>query len=84
MWNSFVLRGLKKKLFKAKVELGGVQAEMAAIDTIVKGVKGINNGQMDRTAQLGKRGGELHMTIALLEKEIQERTPVRLAKSYGE
>ena len=63
---------VRKKLTKCRIELGGVQAEMLVIDKIVKSVKSINNGQMDKLQIGARRVGELQTAIAIYESELSE------------
>ena len=63
---------VRKKLNKCRIELGGVQAEMLAIDKIVKSVKSINNGQMEKLQSGCRRVGELQTAVAIYEAELSD------------
>jgi hypothetical protein len=67
MFASFKRARIQKKLDKCKIELGGVQAELATIDKLCKLAQSINYGQANRLQVLGRRVGELQTEIAIHE-----------------
>lgn len=78
MLRAFKLNLAKKQLFKLRVELGGVEAEMVGINQLVKRTGQITNGQRDRIAVLSRRLGELRTACTLTEELIKDLTPVKL------
>jgi hypothetical protein len=60
-----------KKLNKCRIELGGVQAEISAIDKIVSAVGKVNYVQMDKLQASYKRAGELQAEISIYESKLR-------------
>jgi len=67
MFASFKRARIQKKLDRCKIELGGVQSEVATLDRLCALAQSINYGQANRLQDLGRRVGELQAELAIHE-----------------